>query len=420
MKVSAEKLKTLVLCGLTIVMAWYLGSSQVIPQNTYRGMTALSLDSSLIIVLFYLFCFVCVYLLSDLKTPEGILCGLFLFYAAIFFLFFSSVSGYTDTYLVAVGGGLILAPLFFLVMCSRLLNINFGLRRFAKGFFRLRVEIVIAAVLIPTAVWMYQTMGASLSFIDSYDRRLLSREAVPTTLGYLFAMSLNGLSPLLAFFAVYNQKSWFLLVSIAFAFVGFVCVGSKAPILYVLLLAMLGFYLRRGGLQIVLVFVGMMAFVVFLAVIEFLVFDYSWIADIFVRRAIFVTPQVQMYTLDFLFSGQQTLNALIAGASGDTPVTYLVGEIYLGDEEANANTISFLTEIGRHGMIGYFLNIIFLLAIFRLLSHLYKVSNHGVWLAIATLYGLLLLEQSYATAFVTSGVGACIIIPCLFRYTKRF
>ncbi|MDC3365326.1 hypothetical protein OAV86_04635, partial [Pseudomonadales bacterium] len=164
MKVSAEKLKTLVLCGLTIVMAWYLGSSQVIPQNTYRGMTALSLDSSLFIVLFYLFCFVGVYLLSDLKTPEGILCGLFLFYAAIFFLFFSSVSGYTGTYLVAVGGGLILAPLFFLVLCSRLLNINFGLRRFAKGFFRLRVEIVIAAVLIPTAVWMYQTMGASLSF----------------------------------------------------------------------------------------------------------------------------------------------------------------------------------------------------------------------------------------------------------------
>jgi len=51
---------------------------------------------------------------------------------------------------------------------------------------------------------------------------------------------------------------------------------------------------------------------------------------------------------------------LFVGSEGAKPITFLIGEVYMGDPEANANTISFLTEMGRKGILGYLVNVLFL------------------------------------------------------------
>jgi len=48
-----------------------------------------------------------------------------------------------------------------------------------------------------------------------------------------------------------------------------------------------------------------------------------------------------------------------------------------------------------------------------------KFYNHKVWMSVGIIYTLLLLEQSFLVAFVSSGISLIFILCLLFRYKKN-
>lgn len=420
MKINLAKSQTVFLATCAILMVWFLGSNQIIEMNEYMGMRNLSSNNfGLFFSLIYVVVLFIIFFNSDQNTPQGIVIGILLFYSFIWFFAFYSVSGYTDARLIILGGFLFLVPMLMLLLTEKYLKINYGMKFFRNGLIKIRVEFAITFILILVSILMYKKIGISFSFIDSYERRMIAREEVHGFLAYLFAMSLNGLAPLLAFLAIYNRRYIYLMIALVFVFLGFGFVGTKAPIAFVILMSLLAIYFARGGENIVLLFVATMTSLIFLALVEYIFFGFSWIADIYVRRAILVVPQIQMYFLDFMFGGSSSSFDFLNGTVSDKPVTFVIGDVYMGNPETNANTITFLTEMGRSGILGYFLNVLFLVVFYSILAHLYKSSKHSVWLAISTLYALILLEQSYSTAFVTSGIAISTTLLLIFRYQRK-
>jgi len=416
MKISSEKIQIVFLATLSVFMVWYLGTYQIIEMNHYMGMKELTSSLSLFILFIYAIAILIVFFMSHQSSPQGIFIGVLIFYSFIWFFAFHSVSGYTDVKLVFYGGLIFLLSVLSLLFSEKYLKINYGMATFRNSLFNIRVELVITALLILVAILMYKKLGISFSFIDSYDRRMIAREEIHGFLAYLSGMSLNGLAPLLAFLAIYNHRYLYLIIALVFVFLGFGFIGTKAPIGLVVMMSLLAFYLARGGKNILLLLVLAMTSLIFLALVEYLLFDYSWISDIYIRRALLVVPQIQMYFLDLMFGESFNSFSLLTGLVNDKQVTYVIGEVYMGNPETNANTISFFKVMAQKGVLGYLFNIIFLVIFFSFMAHMLKHSKHGVWLAISTLYSVILLEQSYSTAFITSGIALCSALLVFFNY----
>ena len=418
MKVNLAKIQTVFLVGISVLMVWFIAKNQIIEMNEYAGMRKLTPSLGLFFSCMYIFAMLVVFFKSQQNSPQGILIGILLFYSFIWFFAFYSVSGYLDSNLIFVGGLIFLFPMFILLLSEKYLKINFEKGVFENGFFNARIEVAITLILILVTILMYQKMEISFSFFDSYERRLLGREVVDRFLAYLLSMSLNGLAPLLAFLGIYNRKYMYLIFAYVFVCLGFGFIGTKTPIAFVILMSLMAIYYAKGRKNVVFLLVIAMTGLIFLALVEYFFFGFSWIADVYVRRAMLTVPQLQMYFLDFIFNDSLNSFNFLNGTLINKQVTFLIGEFYLGNPEANANTISFLTDFGRWGVLGYLFSIVFLVAFFSFMAHLYKCSKHEVWLAMSTLYALILLEQSYSVAFVSSGIGLSIVLLIVFNYKK--
>jgi hypothetical protein len=180
-------------------------------------------------------------------------------------------------------------------------------------------------------------------------------------------------------------------------------------------MSLVGYYFSKRYNNIVYAFVLLMTTLIFLGLLEFFLFDFSWIADIFIRRASLSTALTQMHYLDFIFAQSNNNYNFLTGNQESKSITYLIGQIYSKNILANENTISFIVELGQKGFLGYFFNVIFLIFFYGFLQYLDKVYKHKVWMAIATLYAILLLEQSYTVAFVSSGIGLITVLLLMFN-----
>ncbi|MCG3661048.1 hypothetical protein [Aliarcobacter butzleri] len=260
-------------------------------------------------------------------------------------------------------------------------------------------------------------MPMSFSFDDSYVRRLNGRELINGISAYLFAMSMNSISPFLAFYAFLKKKYFYFFISFIFVILCFGFVGSKAPIAYVILLSFLGFLFNKSDkINLFNFFLMLIFFIFFLSVIEYVIFDFSIIADIIVRRAFIVVAQNQTYFIDFIINNFGLEN-WIFGFKSDKLITFLIGELYYNNIDANVNTNAFLYEFISNGIVGYFFMILFLSFFFSLLNFLYIKYKSKEVIGVSIIYSLLLTEQAYTTAFITSGI--CILTILILMTMKK-
>ena len=419
MKVNLVNLKIILLQFFAVLMVQYLLNNHIILRAFFFNQLSYNLNlfySLFFIIALFLFFFKC-----DQNSPQYILIGILLSYSYIWFFVFFSVGGYSDSKLFFLGGLLFLLPVILLFLSEKYLKINYNLRIFKNGLIKFRVELVIMLILLFVSIAMTIKSELAFSLLESdvYKRRFLAREKITGLLAYFIDMSSNSLAPILAFLAVYNKNYKYLFFAFAFALLAFGFIGAKAPFAYVFLMSCVGYYISKRSKNIVYLLVLVMTTLIFFALLEFLLSDFHWITYIFVRRVNLIQPLIQMNYLDFIFTQAQSNYSFLTGNQDTTRTTYLIGEIYFKDPSMNANVISFLSEFGQRGILGYFFNIFFLVFFFSLLQHLDKVYKHKVWTAIATIYSLLLLEQSYTTAFVSSGIGLTTILLLLFSYEKK-
>ena len=416
---SIEKFLIIFFSILSIYISWFLGTNQIIEDNLYYGMSNLNFDNNFFIASIFIFLVYLIFLFSNLESSEGIILTILIFFSFIWFLFFYSVTNIYESKHILFGSILIIFPLFLLTLSSNFLKINYKLDYVRDGFLIIRLEFVITLLLIIIIFKLYNILDINFSFSESYERRLLAREKIHGLFAYFFNMSLNALAPLLAFLAIYNKKYLYFLISVIFGILSFGFVGTKAPILYILILSCLAIFYEIGFRRICLFLVSSMMLVLFLSYFEFLIFKHSIIADYFVRRAIFVLPQVNVYFLDFILNYDSFFDVFWFGSNHlDKEINFLIGDLYFKNPEANVSTLSFLVELGRRGFMGYIFNISFLIFFCTFCSYMHRNSNHDVWNVLSILVAFLLLEQGITTILVTSGIGLSVLLLCLFSYKK--
>ena len=422
MKVNLVNLKIILPLFFAVLMVWYLADNQIVEMYKYKkvAFNELSYDSSLFYSLFFIIVLFSFFFKCNQKSPQYILIGILLCFSYIWFFVFFSVAGNSNTKLIFWAGFIFLLPVILLFLTEKYLKINYRFKILKHGLINLRVEFVITIILLFVFIGSFKKIiDINFSFVDSYERRILARENVTGLLGYFFQMSSNSLAPILSFLATYNRNYKYLFVAFAFVIFAYVSVGLKAPFAYVFLMSCVGYCFLKRFNNIIYFFVLIMTVLIFLGLLEFFLFNFSWIADIFVRRAYLSTTFTQMNYLDYIFVQSNSNYNFLMGNQDAKEITYLIGEIYSKNILSNENTISFLTELGQRGILGYFFNVIFLIFFYGFLQYLDKVYKHKVWMAIATLYAILLLEQSYTVAFVSSGIGLITILLLMFNHKKN-
>jgi len=278
--------------------------------------------------------------------------------------------------------------------------------------------ILLLSVLVVSLLLLSPPNSASFSLVDSYHRRLESRELYGsgTVLAYAASIVMNGLLPLMAFWGVLKKRVVFILVSVL-VYVSFYYVyGVKAPVMYMVFAGVYACVLKLNDGQAKFfnnIYYGFLLLFTF-AWLEFWFFDYSYSEDYIIRRVFYVGS----YLVGVYVCALGTADtSLLSGLLASKPASMYIGEDFLGHLGLNANTNTFLYFFLQFGIFGYFFAILLVGAVMIILNSLRFRGE--VYLFISLMFGVLILEQSVTTVLVSSGIGGLIVLFYFSRQSKN-
>jgi len=419
MEINFYKIKSIFILYSIFFMSLFLFSNQIQQDNEYVGMFAISIDIRLFSVLFVHFIFLI--FVSDYENNlSSNLINFLLFFVILWDFIFFDLVGKIDLTRYVLLNLLMLIPIFILSFSKYLIfiieKLDFNIYKF-NFFHFLNLNLLLLIILIIALIIISLIMPLDFNFNSSYERRTLGSELITGFTAYLFSMSMNGIAPYLAYLSILKRNYVYFILSLIFVVCCFGFIGVKAPILYVCFFGLLGFFMQKDNFNLSYFTLMSVFSVLLISTIEFLIFNFSWLADIIVRRAFVVVAQNQLYFIDYFFNYFDVQDWIFGVGSN---ITYMVGDIYHNIPNTNANVNAFLYEIGRNGILGYIIMLLFILLFFTLLDYLYFKYNNKEILGIGILYIILLLEQSYSTAFITSGVCVITILTLLTINDKEY
>jgi xanthosine utilization system XapX-like protein len=289
-------------------------------------------------------------------------------------------------------------------------------------FRRHRLALPLAGLLLFGAAVAVVAIGPPDSFgIDSvYDRRLAGRDALAgrTLEGYAINMTVNGIAPLLGFVAGWRRSGLLFAMTMGYVVLMFWLLGLKSPALNVVALAAAGYLLSAPGTRRGFVALGLAGLIAIYGFVLWEVWDggYSALADYVVRRISLVQPQVQSYYVELWLELEPARKLLGAPLQHYSDWTFLVGDRFLGNVDTNANTNAFLHALVKAGLPAYLLAIAVISGFLLILDALFARSAMPEFVAIAGLYGILVSEQAYTTALLSSGIFLSVALVMLFSY----
>ena len=403
------------ICTIAVITTYVF---QIGEANYYTGMQPWNMDmSGLGILVAGLF----IIIMMSMQT-SGLPSGFFVvFYSSIVVLSFVSLnssSGTVDGLRLLFSFQLILVPLIAVWIAGKMnLQIKFN------GLLSPKVVegIVFGIVLLVSALAaLNPPSSAGMDLVGSLDRRLEGRDLYGdgSLMSYALAMTMNGLTPYLSYKAGVLNRIRLLLAALGFDVLFFWLLGVKAPFLYVFLAYFMGVLVaKKKHKNFAIYFLYAIVLLFGINLLEWLFFDYSFISDYFFRRLFAVQAQVQGYYLDFIMeSGTTSWNFLTGSAGSAFKPTFYIGEFYFGDADANANTNAFLYAFSLNGIFGYIFAALFVIVALTVFDALYRSSKNPAYLYLGFIYGLLLVEQAFSTAMVSSGVGLLFLLVLLEKH----
>lgn len=352
---------------------------------------------------------------------RGLPSGFFLvFYSSIVvlsFLSLNSSSGTVDGLRLLFSFQLILVPLIAVWIVGQ---INFRIK--FEGFLSSKVVegIVFGIVLLVSALAALNPPSSAGMDLSVLDRRLEGRDLYGEgrLMSYALSMTMNGLTPYLSYRAGVFNKKGMLLAAVGFDVLFFWLIGVKAPFLYAFLAYFMGVLVaKKKHTNFAIYFLYAIVFLFGINLVEWMFLDYSIISDFFFRRVFAVQAQLQGYYLDFIMeSGTTSWNFLTGSAVSAFQPTFYIGEYYLGNPDTNANTNAFLYAFSLNGIFGYIIAALFIIVVLGVFDALYRTSKNPAYLYLGFIYGLLLVEQAFSTAMISSGVGLLFLLVLLEKH----
>ncbi|CAM5188683.1 hypothetical protein CDEF62S_01959 [Castellaniella defragrans] len=214
------------------------------------------------------------------------------------------------TLLAFVFGSLVLTKFFITVFRACLLKYVPLVRAMSDTTL---VLLVLSLLLLGVAAGIWSGQAGSFSLQDSYVRRIVGREHFPAGAlrSYIFSIALNGAMPFAALLASIRRNVWVFPLLVAFATYAYWLLGTKEPVFLCLVMGYLGYRLRMYTVSRVSLELTAFVTIIFLvALIEYQVWDYSYISDYFIRRAFAVVGQIQGAFVGYLGQHGGTFNFL--------------------------------------------------------------------------------------------------------------
>lgn len=409
-------LPVLALLGLAIY-SWNLQ-----PLNAYQGMVPVGFGFGLVVLFVAWTGLAATVLPRRLEQPSD----LFLFfYVVICLLWGSTLWGATG--LLSLPG----ATLLLLLLYLPALAIKVGARFLVPAahdyvmpvylFRSTHLYLPLICLLAIGSIAAVSTLGHGSFGIDNvYDRRLAGRDALSGDVfaGYAINIAINGAAPLLAFLAGCRRSAVLLGTAGAFVVLMFWLLGLKSPFINVAALFCIGFAISFPALRRIAFSAMLGGMILLFAFVAWQVADgsYSALADYGLRRIAMVQPEVQSYYVVHFQNLGLWQKLFGADLLGHSDWTYLIGDLYLHNPATNANTNGFLHALLRGGLLGYCVAVVVVGGLLVIADILYQRTRMPEFIGLAGLYGILISEQSYTTALLSSGVAICLAIIVLFSY----
>lgn len=360
---------------------------------------------------------------TEVRRPSDIYLAVYLVTCALWSASYWPATGYLE-----LGEAVLLWILLLVPALAVVLMRGSGRQRITPR--PLRVPFALPANrLIPTLIGVlgltmvigYRTGGADagFDFEQAVVRRLAGRESFGNDIlgAYLLQMSVNGVAPFLAFLGGLRRSQVAVACALAFTVFSFWLLGLKAPALNVVVLATLGVLLRNARIRTFPWWlVGALGTVLVTALVElYFVPEVSLIAEFGVRRVVLVSSMIQVYFMDAI-SGTGVLSLLFQGLDvvGSATVEYHIGVTYFNNEETNANTNAFLHELAAKGLLSYALVVAASALFVAWCDRAFVHHGREDGFAFAAILGIMLVEQAFTTALVSSGILLCLFLSILF------
>ena len=409
-------MKFLISLGMAAALVW-IYQFDIAESNAYYGYVKIDLGFSYLATVTVGMLFLSVINTRNITLPSDIFLAVYSLFILWPFFILAHMRGQLN-FVEAIQCFSILALPALIIARPLSISINLlRVPRFSEGAIYGISAVAIAVAVLAAS---QSSITLSFSFESSYARRQTARELFPagSVLAYANILTMNGLTPLIAYAAGYLRRRLLLLLAVTLSLAYFAIIGAKAPLLYALIATVFGVILRRySPHRFFLLFAAGTLGLLLFALMEEWVTGYSYVADYFLRRAFTVPTFNNLVYLQFIFGEQW---AWFNGAGHiDQPVTFLIGESVLGRDGLNANTNAFLYALASGGIMVYSITLALTYAIFSVLNAQYKQTGNTTLQFIALLFSFLLLEQAVTTVLISSGLILLIILSFFVILRRR-
>jgi hypothetical protein len=390
----------------------------ILDRNRYAGFYELNWDLGGVVVSLLWGGVIFFFLPKKIELPSDVFIFFYLAFCLIWGAEYWSVSGRAEFFF---GGFMFFVGIFPVVLFKIIRSIIFRteIRKLTRIHFlssSWRIPVLFGILAISAFVGIAAFGGGGFDWELMYDRRISARESfgVGTIPNYLFAMSINGVMPALAFLGG-RRGNWLIsALAVAYAVFGFWLIGVKAPLLYAIIMWFMGGLIRRGRFSYFHSYVLLGLNLILVAALIEMLWEQWLISEVFVRRAMIIPPFIQGVYVDYILNTFSDLETWLFGQKLDVGIAIYIGQDYLGFENLNANTNAFMYALASGGLVLYLSAILFVSFVFGVIDAAYKLRGDAIFMAIGAMYGLLLTEQAFGTAFLSSGIFLCLLVAFVF------
>lgn len=415
MKINKRRIQLLLAIVIAACALQYIYSLWAVGAYAYRGYVGIDASIPGLAVQSVLLAFTVGVMPIRIDRPSDFFLMFYAWFVLLPAAIFYSISGY-----VAAMDAILLYTVLVFPLIAISLARKAPIRVPMAPFIPEKVLIVgiIAIAGLVFAIAFFRGITFSLEYDAMYERRMVGRDVIGSRnlFAYAFAATINGFVPFLGLLAGYKRN--FLLggFAVAIALTGFAAIGTKSPVAVSLLFFVLG-WVRPGkaNSRLPALFATLMVAIILLGIMFLKLMDQSFWADMFVRRTFYTTAANIGIYWDTI-SSYSAKEIALTGKDYGVPITFYIGEHYYGNSATNVNINAFLLALAEKGLGWYLLSVAAVGAFFAAVDHSYKKTKQAGYMLLGAMYGLLITEQAWTTALVSSGALLLLIMLSCVRF----
>ncbi|MFQ3549184.1 MAG: O-antigen polymerase [Armatimonadota bacterium] len=273
--------------------------------------------------------------------------------------------------------------------------------------------------MLTTIIFILSGFKLDFSFVSGvYEKRFAARDifADGTFFAYILGFLRSSLSSITFGIALFENSKKYLILSIYIIFVIFSIEGTRMTIIMPILLFLIYYITIKRRKNFAYLLLTSLTLFIVISIAENLILKSSFLVRYFVLRQMALTSLISGYYWEFFTSNpfvymqDSLLRFIIPIASNyDLPSTRLIGELYFGDENINANVNIWMSGYANFGYLGMIITSLIAAFILRVIDIISSEEKFTLGCICAGSIGIIWTNNSLHTSLLTHGVFILIL-----------